>query len=129
MKPLKSHTLSLLLSFVLGLSSCASIPVTPVHSVTQRKSFVKIIFTKDKKISSTASGVIIHHLKKSSFILTAGHVCANKGVKGYVSDIENEQYQVNIVRISKKSDLCLVQTIRKINQPSSMSVILLIFIN
>lgn len=75
-----------------------------------RNSFVKIEILTDE-YASTASGVIINHIKDlNTIILTAGHICHDNTIAMRVLDIKENSFEVvNFVR-AEKDDLCLLVT-------------------
>lgn len=96
--------------------SCASVPtcehkVTIRHdtSILPRDSFVKVLVKVDDRLYSTGSGVLIKHIDKSSYILTAGHMCESDR-KISVLDIDEKEYQTIALAKAAEYDLCVLVT-------------------
>lgn len=126
----KRFKLTSLLTFLVLVVSCASIPHIPVccsstslNIIPPTNSFVKITNHNDNNITTgTASGAIISQINDShTIIATAKHVCkkydgSDENIRIY--DIDNIAYEGLVLVVSKEHDLCLITSKIKIDRPT-----------
>jgi S1-C subfamily serine protease len=80
-------------------------------------SFITVIKRADKTPQGFASGVIVHHYPKNTYVLTAGHVCTKKENGYIITDKIGRKYNAEVFRyfyIKSSSDICLLETEKRI---------------
>jgi|GEM_PF-3559149 len=124
MKVLKFFALTFGFLFLINPLSCASIQtsnsnITPI--IAARDSFVKLVFQKEEVEIGSASGVIIHHSAEKTLILSAGHVCDDNTRKSFAIDLEQQVYEIDILKVSdpKVTDLCVFESRNRIGRDFS----------
>jgi len=116
------RTFALVLGFAILINpiACVSLKnLIPTTNIPPRESFVKVISEQNGQKLGSGSGVIIQHIENNTFILTAGHICEPQDGLLYALDIELNKHRTLILKVSKKSDLCLLITMDRVERPIS----------
>jgi len=119
MSLLKSALSLVLALFIVTMPSCATVPTVLNNTISPRDSFVKLSIEEPGGFSGSGSGVIIHHIEDTTFILTAGHICLPLGSKIKATDIGGIVHETIILKVSETADLCLIISLKRIDRPIS----------
>jgi S1-C subfamily serine protease len=104
------------ITLLLFMSSCCTIQVG--HQSHDLKppieAFLKVKTTMAGIPHSVGSAVLVKHVKGTSLVLTAEHICAGENKEFFLIHTDLQEYAAKVLTTHKDLDLCILQTQQRI---------------